>query len=161
VAPQWLGYKESPIEYIHAVGLFYEIIKDGRIKIAKKIKEPVTFQEPCNTVRNAGYGDMLRYIINATCEDVREPFPAYEHNYCCMAGGGVINTGPPWKMVQMEGIRVKAEQFRDTGAKIIIAPCHNCHSGIEAFVKHYNLGMHVTFFTDILLDVMEKPEKKQ
>jgi Fe-S oxidoreductase len=122
VAPQWLGWKESPIEYVHAVKFYYELIRDGRIKIIKKIKEPVTYQEPCNIIRNAGYKDMLMYIIEAVCEDIRDPYPNGMHNYCCIAGGGVINCGPPYKMTRMEGNRVKAEQFRETGAHIIISP---------------------------------------
>lgn len=117
-----MGWKESPIEYVHAVKFYYELIRDGRIKIIKKIKEPVTFQEPCNIVRNAGYKDMLRYIIDAVCEDVREPYPAGTHNFCCIAGGGVINCGPAYKGIRMEGNRVKADQLRETGAHMIITP---------------------------------------
>jgi Fe-S oxidoreductase len=122
VAPQWLGWKESPIEYVHAVKFYYELIRDDRIKIIRKIKEPVTYQEPCNIIRNAGYRDMLMYIIEAVCEDIRHPYPKGMHNFCCIAGGGVINAGPPYKIVRMEGNRVKAEQFEATGAHIIISP---------------------------------------
>jgi Fe-S oxidoreductase len=122
VAPQWLGWKQSPIEYVHAVKFYYEIIKEGKIKIIRKIKEPVTYQEPCNIIRNSGYKDMLLYIIDAVCEDVRDPNPKGVHNYCCIAGGGVINAGPPYKMTRILGNSIKAEQFRETGAHIIISP---------------------------------------
>ena len=50
------------------------------------------------------------------CEDFRDMDPRYEHNYCCAAGGGVINCGPPWKLSRMKSNRVKAEQIADTGA---------------------------------------------
>jgi Fe-S oxidoreductase len=122
VAPQWLGWKQSPIEYIHAVKFYYELIRDGRVKIIKKIKGPVTYQEPCNVIRNAGYSDYLQYIIHAVCEEVVDPYPKGMHNYCCIAGGGVINCGPPYKLTMMKGNRVKAEQFAATGAHTIISP---------------------------------------
>ncbi len=58
----------------------------------------------------------------------------------------------------MKSIRVKAEQFAATGAHVICTPCHNCHSGIEDIIGHYNLGMHVTFISELLVKTMELPE---
>jgi len=83
--------------------------------------------------------------------------PNCEHNYCCAAGGGVINCGPPFKTKRMVSNKIKADQLAATGAKILIAPCHNCHSGLEDIVHHYNLNMDVKFLSDILYEIMEKP----
>jgi Fe-S oxidoreductase len=61
----------------------------------------------------------------------------------------------------MEGNRIKAEQLfaaKARGAKIIITPCHNCHSGIEDIINYYGLGVETKFLCDILYEVMEKPE---
>jgi Fe-S oxidoreductase len=87
--------------------------------------------------------------------------PNREHNYCCIAGGGVINCGPPYKNKRVVGNRVKAEQMFDAktrGATVLIAPCHNCHSGLEDINHHYEINMDIKFFGDILYEVMEKPE---
>lgn len=156
---RWLGWKEPPIPYIHAVQFYYELIRDGKIKIAKKIEEPVTVQDPCNIVRYRGLGDMIRYIVRATCENFIDITPRYEHNFCCCSGGGLIDSGPPWKFARLEGGRVKVEQLKATGAKIVIAPCHTCHKGIEDLIAHYKLGMHVKFFSEILVETMEIPEE--
>ena len=59
----------------------------------------------------------------------------------------------------MEGNRVKADQLKATGAKVVVTPCHNCHSGIEDIANYYKLGMHVKFFSEILVEVMEIPEE--
>jgi len=104
-------------------------------------------------------GTKLREIMHATCSDFRDVYPQHEHNYCCAAGGGVINCGPPWTKTRVEGNRVKAEQLKETGAEIVVTPCHNCHSGIEDIIKGYKLGMHVKFFSEILVQVMEVPEE--
>ena len=157
VGNRWLGWKMPPIPVVHAIELYYELLRDGRIKIAKKYEEPVTLHDPCNVVRGRGLHEMARYVVNAMCENFTEMEPNREHNYCCCAGGGVINCGPPYKMTRMLGNRVKAEQIAATGAKVVIAPCHNCHSGLEDIVTHYKLGTHVKFMSDILYEAMEKP----
>jgi Fe-S oxidoreductase len=158
--PKWLGWKEPPIPMLHAVEYYYELMKSGRIKIARKIEEPVTVQDPCNIIRGRGLHDKLRWIINELCEDFRDVDPRFEHNYCCAAGGGVINCGPPYKMTRMDGNRVKAEQLFDAksrGAETLIAPCHNCHSGLHDIVHHYEIGLEIKFFGDIIYECMEKP----
>jgi Fe-S oxidoreductase len=157
--PKWLGWKEPPVPLIHAIQFYYELIRDGKVKIVKKIQEPVTVQDPCNVIRGRGLGKMLRYIVRTVCEDFRDVSPRFEHNYCCGAGGGVINCGPSWKTARVKANSVKAEQLKATGAKIIITPCHNCHSGIEDIINYYKLGMHVRFFSEILVSVMEIPEE--
>jgi len=156
-----LGWKMPPIPMVHAIEFYYELIKDGKIKIAKKYEKPVTFHDPCNTVRGRGLHEMGRYVTNAICEKLIEMHPNREHNYCCSAGGGVINCGPPYKMTRVDGNRVKAEQLfaaKAKGAKTIIAPCHNCHGGLEDIVHHYGLDMDIKFLGDIIYETMEKPE---
>jgi len=86
-------------------------------------------------------------------------YPNREHNYCCCAGGGVINCGPPWKKKRVESNKVKAEQMAATGAKIVITPCHNCHSGIEDIIHYYKLDMKNVFLIDLLMECIEIPEE--
>jgi Fe-S oxidoreductase len=156
--PKWLGWKQPPIPMAHAVEFYYELMQSGRIKLKSKVEGPVTVQDPCNIVRGRGLHDKLRWIMNELCEDFRDVDPRYEHNYCCAAGGGVINCGPPWKKSRMKSIRVKAEQFAATGAHLIVTPCHNCHSGIEDVIGYYKLPMHVSFISELLVKHMERPE---
>jgi Fe-S oxidoreductase len=158
VGNRWLGWQMPPIPIVHAIDLYYELLKEGKIKIAKKYKEPVTLHDPCNVSRGAGLHEKARYVVNAMCENLVEMHPNREHNYCCCAGGGVINCGPPYKMTRMLGNKVKADQLADTGVKVLLAPCHNCHSGLEDINDHYELGMDIKFIGDILYEVMEKPE---
>jgi Fe-S oxidoreductase len=143
---------------VHAVEFYYELIKSGRLKIVHKIEEPVTVQDPCNIVRGRGLHHKLRYVINALCTDFRDVEPRYEHNYCCAAGGGVINCGPLWKLSRMKSNKVKAEQLEATGASVCVTPCHNCHSGIEDIIGHYKLSMHVKFVSELLVKAIERPE---
>jgi len=157
---RWLGWAMPPIPIVHAIEFYYDLLKAGRIKIRKKYEPPVTLHDPCNVVRGGGLHEKSRYVANAICERVVEMHPNREHNYCCAAGGGVINCGPPFKMTRMDGNRVKAEQLFDAksrGAEVMIAPCHNCHSGLHDIVHHYEIGLEIKFFGDIIYECMEKP----
>lgn len=157
---RWLGWREPPIPIMHAIDFYYELIKSGKIKIAKKYDQPVTLHDPCNVVRGGGLHEKARYVIRTTCEELIEMHPNREHNYCCAAGGGVINCGPPYKMTRVQGNKVKAEQLfaaKAKGAKTLVTPCHNCHSGLEDIVHHYEVGLDLKFISDILYEVMEKP----
>ncbi|MGD2010684.1 MAG: (Fe-S)-binding protein [Desulfobacterales bacterium] len=158
---RWLGWGMPPIPIVHAIEFYYDLLKSGRIKIVKKYDKPITLHDPCNVVRGGGLHEMARYIGNALCDNVVEMVPNREHNYCCCAGGGVINCGPPYKMKRIEGNRVKAEQLFDAkarGAATMVAPCHNCHSGLHDIVHHYEIGLEIKFFGDLIYDLMEKPE---
>ena len=53
---------------------------------------------------------------------------------------------------------VEADQLRNTGVHTVVAPCHNCHGGLEDIIKHYKLGMHTKFIGDLIYELMEKPE---
>ena len=153
-----LAWKMHPIPVIHAVQFYYELLKSGRIKIAHKIKEPVTLHEPCNIMRGRGLMEHARYVLKAICEDFREMWPNREYNYCCCAGGGVINCGPPWKKKRVDSNRIKAEQMAAIGATIVVTPCHNCHSGIEDIIHSYGLKMRNVFLIDLLMQAIEIPE---
>ena len=157
---RWLGWRMPPIPIVHAIEFYHDLLKAGKIKIKKKYETPVTLHDPCNVVRGGGLAEKSRYVAHAICEKVVEMHPNREHNYCCCAGGGVINTGPPYRMTRMDGNRVKAEQLfaaKARGAKVLIAPCHNCHSGLEDINHHYGIGLEIKFFGDIIYEVMEKP----
>jgi len=156
--PRWLGWRQTPLPMVHAVAFYHELLPTGRPKIARKLAEPVPIPDPCNIVRGRGLHHKLREVLHMICADVREVDPRFEHNYCCAAGGGVINCGPPWKLSRMKSIRVKAEQFAATGAHTVITPCHNCHSGIEDILKHYKLKMEVAFINELLVKTIERPE---
>jgi Fe-S oxidoreductase len=152
-----LGWQMPPIPVIHALEFYWELLTQGKIKVAKQFEEPVTFHDPCNVVRGRGLHEKAREVVRAFCPNLIEMTPNREHNYCCSAGGGVINCGPPFKNARVEGNRIKAEQLKATGVKVCIAPCHNCHGGLEDIIHKYELGIELKFLGEIIYDCMEKP----
>ncbi len=164
MAPPLLGWKGGPslpIETLHPVEFYYELLSTGKIKIDKnkRIKGPITIQDPCNLVRLRGAGEKIRYLVREACEGpIIEMQPNREHNFCCNAGGGGAAYGPPWKRNRCEGARVKAEQIRATGCHNICAPCHNCYTSINDILKFYNLEGHAMFMDEIIAATIEVPE---
>ncbi|SPF44056.1 conserved hypothetical protein [Syntrophobacter sp. SbD1] len=157
---RWLGYKMPPIPVVHAVEYYHELFEQGKIKVKNKYKKPVTFHDPCNISRGMGLHDKAREVVRATCETFIEMEPNREHNYCCSAGGGVINCGAPYKIKRVEGNSIKADQMKAVaakGAQVVIAPCHNCHGGLEDIHESYGVHMEIKFLSDIIYEVMEKP----
>jgi len=160
--PYLAGYPDgkAPVEIVHSVKLFYDYLRDGRIRIdpAKKLEAPVSYQDPCNVSRNGGLWEEGRGIISYIAKDFRDMHPNREHNHCCGGGGGYIPMGPEFKRRRMNSGRIKAEQIKATGAKIVITPCHNCFDQINDLNEEYQLGVKVLTLKEIICELMVIPE---
>jgi Fe-S oxidoreductase len=161
--PYMAGYMDGrpPVDIVHSIQLLYELVRDGRIAIdpAKKLKEPVTYQDPCNVSRNGGLWEIGRKLIGYLCEDYREMSPNREHNHCCGGGGGILPMGPDYKPIRIANGKVKAEQIRETGAKVVIAPCHNCFDQVNDLGEEYDLDIKVLSFKELIVDMMILPDR--
>jgi hypothetical protein len=67
--------------------------------------------------------------------------------------------GSDYKPQRMASGRIKAEQIRATGAKIVIAPCHNCFDQVKDLNKEYELDVKVVSFKEIICELMIIPDK--
>ena len=106
-----------------------------------------TIHDPCNYGRKGerafghGYYEEPRRVIRQCCENFVEMSPNRADNFCCGAGGGVW--AAPYVEERIFHGRVKAKQIKDTGAGLVIAPCHNCRDQImKGLRKEYD-------FTDV------------
>ncbi|WP_243545331.1 electron transfer complex ferredoxin TmcB [Pseudodesulfovibrio tunisiensis] len=156
---RWNAWKDYPVEVVHSIEFFAELLRSGKIKMKEKYPEPVTIHDPCNVIRGRGLMEELRYVVGEICETVVEMTPNREYNYCCCAGGGVINCGPPFKNVRVNGNKAKADQLRavkEQGVTTVISPCHNCHGGLEDIIHSYELGLELKFLGDIIYANMVK-----
>ena len=139
--------------------LFHDYIRDGRIKLKEKVKEPTTLQDPCNIVRNGGLAQKNRQLAELLSEDFRPMKYQGNYNYCCGGGGGAIPMGAEMRKDRLKSGAVKAEQIRETGAKIVFVPCHNCIDQVRDLSKEYDLGIKAVHFKEIIAENMEIPEE--
>lgn len=161
--PYWVGRKDGlpPVPYIHYVEWLAEALREGKIKIdpEKRIKEPVTLQDSCNYVRNHGLKAITREIISYMVEPgyFVEMAPNKEYNYCCGGGGGFNGIGR-YRPQRNVALRKKLEQIKATGAKLVIAPCHNCWDAIRDLEEEYRIGIRWSFLKPLIIKMMIVPD---
>ena len=159
--PYWVGREDgkAPSEYIHYVQWVAECLRTGKLKIdpSKKIKEPCTLQDSCNYVRNHGLSKYTREIMSYIAEDFREMAPNREDNYCCGGGGGLNGIGR-YRKERNQGLLTKRDQIIATGAKLVVAPCHNCWDAIRDLEEEYDIGIKWSFLKPLLLKMVIVPD---
>jgi Fe-S oxidoreductase len=132
------------------VELIDRYVQEGRLEFEKDLFEgPVTYHDPCNIGRRGGVIEEPRRVIKALTTNFVEMQPHGVHNYCCGGGGGLASTGNLGHIRQRMG-KIKAEQIRKTGAKIVITNCFNCKSQIRDIGDTHDLGIEVKSMAEIV-----------
>jgi Fe-S oxidoreductase len=158
-APEWLA-ESFDFEVKSVLEIIDEYIKQGRIKLDPSLnKKRVTLHDPCNLVRFGGIIEEQRFILKQACSDFVEMYPNREQNFCCGGGGGQLSMTRFAKR-RIEAGKIKADQIRATGAKIVVAPCHNCIDQLSELNKEYKLGVEIKTVSEVVADalVFEAPK---
>ena len=69
------------------------------------------------------------------------------------AGGGQLSITRFAKR-RIEAGKIKAEQIRITGAKVVATPCHNCVDQLSELNKEYKLGVEIKTIAEIVSDAL-------
>ncbi|MBN2242240.1 MAG: response regulator [Acidobacteria bacterium] len=156
--PNWAAHT-VPFEMESSVNTMLRYIKEGRIKVDKTRNDvPVTFHDSCNNARSCGLFEEPRELLNLVVTDFREMVPNRSENYCCTGGGGAMSMSE-YTPRRLKSARVKADQLKATGAKIVVTSCHNCVDGLTDLIRHYKLGMDVTQLVNLVANAVVVPEK--
>ena len=108
-------------------------------------------------MRNGGLAEKNHALAEMLSKDFRPMKYQGNYNYCC--GGGAMPMGGEMKKFRIKCGGIKAEQIRETGAKIVFVPCHNCIDQIRDLNKEYDLGIRTVHFKEIICELMEIPEE--
>ncbi len=135
-----------------SVEMLAKYIREGRIKVdPDKIPDKVTLHDPCNLVRGGGIFGKQRYILNKCVKDFTEMNPSGNNNLCCGGGGGQLAMGEyNERRLKIGGL--KAEQIKNTGAKIVATPCHNCIDQLTQINAEYKLNVKIMTLAEIVAD---------
>lgn len=151
--PNWIE-KSYPFKVITVIELISEYIKTGRIKLdPSKNKKLITLHDPCNLVRAGGIVEEQRFILSKAVENFVEMIPNRTNNYCCGGGGGQLSMSEYNDRRILSG-KIKAEQIRKTGAKIVATPCHNCIDQLMEINNVYKLGVEIKTIGEIVADAL-------
>ena len=147
--PNWAGM-DVPFQMESSVLTMLRYIQEGRIKLDKtRNNVPVTFHDSCNNARSCGFFEEPRDLLNLVATDFREMYPNRAENYCCSGGGGAMSMSE-YTPLRLKAAKVKADQLRPTGAKIVVTTCHNCVDALTDLIRHYKLGMKVVQLVNLV-----------
>lgn len=147
--------------------LLLEYINEGKIKL-DNTRHPLktTYHDPCNYGRKSmkafgkAYYEEGRTIVKQCCPDFLDMEPNGESNYCCGAGGGAW--AMPFAPERVFYGRIKARQVKETGAEMVIAPCHNCRDQLMKSLNHeYDLGIEVKYLWELVADSLIMPGQEK
>ncbi len=162
---RWYPETLKEFKIVTVFDLLLEYIMEGKIQVDQSVHNmPAAYHDPCNYGRKSlkafgqGYFEEGRTVAKACCDDLRELNPNRNGAYCCGAGGGAW--AMPYADERVYYGRIKARQITESGAELIIAPCHNCRDQImKSLKKEYDLGIEVKYIWELVADSLIMPEK--
>jgi Fe-S oxidoreductase/CheY-like chemotaxis protein len=152
--PNWAGMDVGDFEMESSVFTMLRYIKEGKIVVDKtKNSKRVTFHDSCNIARSCGITEEPRELLNLVTTDFVEMIPNRQENFCCTGGGGAMSMSE-YTPQRLKSAKVKADQIRATGAKIVVTSCHNCVDGLSDLIKHHKLDCEVTQLVDLVAEAL-------
>jgi Fe-S oxidoreductase len=140
------------------IDVLVEYIAEGKIEVdPAAVPEAVTYHDSCNLARNGGLIEEPRFVLKNVVSDFREMTPNREAALCCGGGGGLV------ALAEFDDRRIaagkpKADQIKQTGAKIVVAACENCRLQIGDLNEAYGLNVQITALTDLVVRAMRLPK---
>jgi Fe-S oxidoreductase len=157
--PVFGGRQKYPV--LNFMEYTLDCLRHGKIELDPSIiTERVTYHDPCNIARSGWIVEQPREILRAFVPNFVEMAPHGRQNYCCGGGGGLVSVDELHDFRMNVAGRVKAEQIRQTGAEIVIAPCANCKKQLKELVEFYELPCRVMGLHDLILKAIVVPGGK-
>jgi Fe-S oxidoreductase len=156
----WADYDQKlPTESV--VVTLKRYLGEGRIAVdPSRNPDAVTFHDSCNIARSGDLVEEPRWVLRRVCADFREMFPNRRENFCCTGGGGLLSMAE-YRPLRLEVAKIKAEQLRATGAKLVCTMCHNCVDGLNDVIKHYKLPMRVVQVLELVSNALVVPGRNE
>lgn len=160
---RWFKDDLKNFEVVSIFDLLMRYLEEGRIKVRPGFhEERTTYHDPCNYGRKSlkafgkGYFEEGRRITRQICPNYAEMYPNREGNYCCGGGGGAWAL--PFHEERIFYGRFKARQIRNTGAELVVTPCHNCRDQImKSLNKEYDLNVEVKYLWELVAEALILP----
>lgn len=152
-APTW-RQRVQDLEVRSVLEVVAEYVAEGRLTLdPSRNARRMTLHDPCNLVRLGGIIEAPRRILDASAAEWVEMTPNREQNFCCGGGGGQLSM-TRFARRRLAAGRIKAEQIRRTGARVVVAPCHNCIDQLTELSKEYALGVDVKTVCEVVADAL-------
>jgi Fe-S oxidoreductase len=97
-----------------------------------------------------GLSETLRAVLKSAVTHFVEMNPHGDENYCCGGGGGTVGFEEIHDFRMEVGGKKKVEQLRETGARLLAAPCANCKKQLRELIDFHGLDMEVVGIHDLV-----------
>jgi Fe-S oxidoreductase len=157
---RWYPEALREFKIVTIFDLLLDYLDGGRIQLDRSVHAvAAAYHDPCNYGRKSlkafgqDYFEEGRAVTRACCDNIKELNPHRNSAYCCGAGGGAW--AMPFLDERVYHGRLKARQIAESGAELIIAPCHTCHDQIKKSLVHeYNLDVDVKSLVQLVADAL-------
>ncbi|MCP4201989.1 MAG: (Fe-S)-binding protein [bacterium] len=145
--PVWFG--ELPFRIRSLVEVIHDYVRDDKIQLDPTANpDPITLHDSCNLSRKSGLAEQPRAVLDAAAADFREMTPNREKAFCCGAGSGLVAV-EEWRDTRIAAGQPKAEQIKNTGARVVVTSCDNCRHQISDLGEHFGLDIEVRNLAEV------------
>jgi Fe-S oxidoreductase len=136
---------------IHILELLDDLRREGRLKIAGKESQRLTYHDPCQIARRGGVVEQPRNLVNMVAQDFVEMPEAGTMNWCCGAGGGVSSNERADEL-RLKVFNRKKAQLDAVKPDAIVSACSNCRIHLEDGLEEYHMDIPVLSLTETIAE---------
>ncbi|MHA1260274.1 MAG: (Fe-S)-binding protein [Candidatus Heimdallarchaeaceae archaeon] len=152
VYPRILGEKWD-IEVFHISEFVEELFKNGKLKVKNKIKEKITFKDPCELVRHCGLMEAPRNVINQIPDVRYEELPSNRKEALCCGGGGLLKINNDELVKKVNEHLIDEIEYSETD--IVVNGCPTCLDTIRTGAKKRGLNVEVIDLSELVKRMVE------
>ncbi len=160
MALRWMGAamygKPLPFRVLHMAEFLAENVREKRLRV-RKVRQSVTFHDPCQVSRRGGATEAPREVLAALGVELREMHPTKGTNWCCGGGGGVVAIHRADKL-RHQVFQIKMKQIDDTGAELAVTSCANCRQTFDDGQAHFNWDKTMHSLLELVADNLIEDE---
>ncbi|MCK4952259.1 (Fe-S)-binding protein [Candidatus Bathyarchaeota archaeon] len=147
--PRILG-KELGFQVFHITKIFYDLLKEGKLKFTKELKVKVTYHDPCHIGRTFRKFEQPREILKAipgiTLVEMKNN--RLDSN-CC---GGLLASVSEELCVSLGKKRIK--EALDVGAELIVTMCPQCYVNLRRSAIEAEVDIRVIDLPMLMVEAM-------
>ena len=152
--PNLIG-KPYDFKVVHILELLDDLRQQGRLKVSGRVKEKLTYHDPCQISRRGGVIDEPRNLIGMFADNFVEMPDTGKMNWCCGAGGGV-SSNERADEVRLQVFQRKKAQLDEIHVDGMISACSNCRIHLEDGLEEYHMELPVLSLTETLAENLEE-----
>ena len=138
----------------HILEVLDELRKDGRLEVASRETQKLTYHDPCQISRRGGVIDEPRNLIDMIADDFVEMPEGGKMNWCCGAGGGV-SANERADDIRLKVFERKKAQLDEVKPDAIISACSNCRIHLEDGLEEYNMDIPLLSLTETIAEHLD------